>query len=215
MSKPYSENELYDQLASDRTWRVKEISDLKNAIRTADTAGQRVLLRSLVAIAYAHWEGHIRYSSYKYLLHISLRKLPLASLEKQFLKNFFYSQFNSQAHSSLKAKGELIDKIMSSDAIRYARVNEDLINTKSNLNFETFSEICAVCGLDPGSFAEEENFVDVILLKRRNAIAHGEETFVDLDDLDDLSDRTIKLMRRFSDDLSNRATLKSYLVSAV
>lgn len=104
----------------------------------------------------------------------------------------------------------MIDEILDSEGSRFSRVNTDLINTKSNLNFEVFSDICIVCGLDPRSFETSSGFIDVLLLKRRNSIAHGEETFVELDDLDRIADDTISLIRSFGDQLENRAVLQEF-----
>jgi hypothetical protein len=76
---------------------------------------------------------------------------------------------------------------LSSSERRFSRVNDDLLNTKANLNFEVFTDICLVCGVPAQPFADKATFIDVVLLRRRNAIAHGEETLVALDDLDELS----------------------------
>ena len=89
-------------------------------------------------------------------------------------------------------------------------MNDNLIATKSNLNFKVFTDICLVCSIPLDVFQDEATFIDTILLKRRNAIAHGEETFVDLADLSDLTTRTIGLMRSFGDALENKIALKSY-----
>ena len=60
------------------------------------------------------------------------------------------------------------------------------------------------------SFAVKSTFIDIVLLKRRNAIAHGEDTFVGLDDLDEITSETIGLMRAFGDELENRVVLQAY-----
>jgi hypothetical protein len=73
-----------------------------------------------------------------------------------------------------------------------------------------FSDICLICGVAIAPYANKQAFIDVILLKRRNSIAHGEDTFVAGDDIQTLTDTTIALMRAFGDDLENMATLKAY-----
>ena len=73
-----------------------------------------------------------------------------------------------------------------------------------------FTDICLVCGVPPASFAAKSTFIDVVLLKRRNAIAHGEDTLVGLDDLDEITNETIGLMRAFGDELENRVVLQTY-----
>jgi hypothetical protein len=85
-----------------------------------------------------------------------------------------------------------------------------LVNTKANLNSEVLADICLVCGLPQEGFTDQAVFVDTFLLKRRNGIAHGESTFIGLDDLDQLADDTVSIMRQFGDLLENRVYLKDY-----
>jgi hypothetical protein len=46
--------------------------------------------------------------------------------------------------------------------------------------------------------------------KRRNLIAHGEDTFITIDDLDELTNETITLMRTFGDALENHVYVREY-----
>lgn len=212
MSKPYKESDLSAHLVEDRTWRIKEVSDLKSAIVRSDALSQKVLLRALVTICYAHWEGYVRFAAKRYMEHIALRKFTLGQLERQFTRNHFSRRIAALAtqKTSFFERARLVDEILDSAEQRFARVDEDLVSTRSNLNFEVFSELCTVCGVPSGEFAGDEAFVDVFLLKRRNAIAHGEDTFVSLNDLGPLAERTVELMRRFGDALENQMYLKKY-----
>ena len=97
MTKPFSEFDLSDQLVSDRTWRIREISDLQSAVNKADPIGRRVLLRASVAICYAHWEGYVRFAARKYLEHIALRKIPFKDLDRQFLRNYFLPRLGASS----------------------------------------------------------------------------------------------------------------------
>lgn len=210
MSKPFSEDDLANQLTQDLTWRLREISDLKAAVLGSDDVARPALIRALVAIAYAHWEGHVRFSSQKYLTHIALRKLTFAVLNPQFLRNDFLPRLAVISHKSMEERGLIVDAILSGSEKRFSRVNEDLINTRSNLNFDVLKDICRVCGIDISIFDGKETFIDIILLKRRNAIAHGEDTFVGIAELDDVSDGVIELMRTFSNQLQANAYLGVY-----
>ena len=96
---------------------------------------------------------------------------------------------------------------------RFGQVNDDLINTKANLNFEVFTDICLVCGLSVTLFQDNDTFIDVILLKRRNAIAHGEDTLIAFTELDEIAEKTIGLMRSFGNELENRVVLQMYKVA--
>jgi hypothetical protein len=216
VSKPYSDADLSGQLALDRTWRVRELSDLKASILRSDHIARRVLLRALVTICYAHWEGYVRFAARKYLEHIALRKLFYGDLDRQFLRNLFLPRLSalSRSKGGVLERCALVDEILDSSGERFSQVNDDLVNTQSNLNFAVFSDICLVCAVPVEEYREKETFVDVILLKRRNAIAHGEDTFVEIADLSPLIDNTVELMRTFGDALDNRATLKAYKVAA-
>ncbi|WP_084391082.1 MAE_28990/MAE_18760 family HEPN-like nuclease [Novosphingobium capsulatum] len=212
MSKPYSEADFSAQVTEDRNWRMKEISDLKSAIRQGDEGARRVLLRALITICYAHWEGYVRFAAKKYLEHVALRKFQYSQLGPQFFKNYFLPRLSSinSGKLSISERCALVEEILSSSDRRFSRVNEDLINTRANLNFEVFSDICVVCGVADKPFSDKSNFIDVMLLKRRNAIAHGEETLIDLRDLDEVANGTISLMRAFGDSLENHVVLQTY-----
>tara|TARA_R110002072_G_scaffold30957_34_gene96092 strand:- start:469 stop:1116 length:648 start_codon:yes stop_codon:yes gene_type:complete len=212
MSKAYTEDLLISQLDLDRTWRIKEISDLKSAILAADSVSKNVLLRALVTLSYAHWEGFIRFSARKYFEHISLRKFRYGELDQQFLRNYFLPRLAalSSTTATVSERCEIVDEILSSSDKRFSRFNEDIVNTRSNLSFDVFRDICLVCGVSIDQFTADQSFVDLILLKRRNEIAHGEETLIDADDLDQIVDRTLGLMRRFATALQNRVVLSEY-----
>lgn len=215
MTKPYKEADLRDQLTQDRSWRLKEISDLKSATLRADPGLRNVLLRALITICYAHWEGYVRFASRKYLEHIALRKLPYGQLDRQFLRNHFLPRLGSLSSSraSVSDRCDLVDEILNASDRRFSRVNEDIVNTRSNLNYMVFSDICLVCGVPMEAFANQEIFIDRLLLKRRNAIAHGEDTLVGIEDLETLTTQTIALMRGFGDALENRISLRGYMAA--
>ena len=128
----------------------------------------------------------------------------------QFLRNEFLPRLATVNQKSIKERGEIVDLILSGNINRFSRVNEDLINTRSNLNFEALLDICRVCGVESSIFVGEARFIDVILLKRRNAIAHGEDTFIDVTELDSFTQGTINIMRLFSNELQKSAYLGLY-----
>lgn len=211
MSKPITQDDLSNQINDDRTWRIREISDLSTAVQRADAISQKVLLRALVAICYAHWEGYVKFATQKYIDHIALKRLSFSSLNPQFTRNHFLPRLAalSSSKTSITEKCNLVDEIVESSAKRFSRINPNLLNT-GNLNFETFSNICLICGVSPGSFSNMAEFIDLMLLKRRNAIAHGEDMFIDIADREDTVEKTIELMRRFGDAIENHVFTGSF-----
>ena len=212
MSKPYSDADFSAQITEDRSWRIREISDLKSAIIRADANLRRVLLRGLITICYAHWEGYVRFAARKYLEHVALRRFSYSEIDRQFLRNYFLPRLAalSTSRASISQRCALIDEILNSPERRFSRVNEDLVNTKANLSFEVFTDICLVCCVPTAPFVDKATFIDVFLLKRRNAIAHGEDTFVGIEDLDELMNETVAMMRAFGDALENHVYLRDY-----
>ena len=145
MSKPYSEADFSTQITQDRSWRLREISDLKTAIDRADDNLRRVLLRALITICYAHWEGYVRFAARKYLEHVALRKIQYGDLDRQFLRNYFLPRLAalSASKTNIVERCALVDEIMNSSDRRFSRANEDLVNTKANLTFDVFKDIPA------------------------------------------------------------------------
>jgi hypothetical protein len=214
MSKPRSESDLSDQLDSNLTYRLKEISDLKQAILDANPLNRDVLLKALIALSYAHWEGFVKFSAQKYFEFIALRKHSYAALNPQFYINSFLVRLGSlhQNKPNIHERANLISEILSSRENRFSYLHPTLINTGSNLKFEIFKEICLICGIDHSKFSNKENFIDVILLKRRNSIAHGDKSVVSISEMDELANETIGLMRSFKNELENRIYNREYLV---
>jgi hypothetical protein len=213
MSKPFTESDLSAQLDSELIWRRRELSDLKLAIHRADPIAKAVLLRALVAMAYAHWEGYIRISATKYFLHITLKKRPYRELDPQFYRNSFLARLDTffKSKSSNKECCEFIDAILGSQGLRFAYLNPQLIDTRSNLNSEVMRDLCLICGFDETAFEHDRLFIDLTLLKKRNAIAHGQEDGIELSEADTIVAKTLELMERFRTLIENKIYTKAYL----
>ncbi|MGL4844126.1 MAG: MAE_28990/MAE_18760 family HEPN-like nuclease [Aeromonas veronii] len=212
MSKPFTEDDLSSFFNSELTWRRKELSDLKSAIRNADKHAQSVLLKSIVSMSYAHWEGYIKACANKYFEHLCIRRKSYFEFEQQIYINSFLIRLDALHKSRLNIKDrcKLVTDILDGRNSRFSYINPDLIDTKSNLNSEVMSEICLVCGIDPKHFIDNKTFIDVILLKRRNAIAHGQQESIDARDVDYLISESLSLMETFKGLLENKVYTKSY-----
>jgi hypothetical protein len=74
-------------------------------------------------------------------------------------------------------------------------------------------DICLICAVDGVHFEEKRTLIDVILLKRRNAIAHGQQEFIAEADIDDLVESVLALMAHFRNLLENKAYMGTYLAA--
>ena len=73
--------QLEDLLFEDWTWRKIEISDL---ILIAEKEENEVLLKSIILLLYAHWEGYIKKTSKSYIKFIADNKFNIAELTENF-----------------------------------------------------------------------------------------------------------------------------------
>jgi hypothetical protein len=213
MSKPYTESDLSFLLDSELNWRRRELSDLKAAIRNADPIAKTVLLRALVTMSYAHWEGYVKDSATRYFLHLTLKKLQYQELDGQFYKNNFLARLDAffRSKSSTQESCNFIASVLESQDSRFAYVNPELIDTKSNLNTDVVKDLCLICGFQSDYFETQRIFIDMTLLKKRNAIAHGQDEGVNLRDVDTIIDETLSLMEHFKTLIENKVYTKAYL----
>ena len=69
--------QLENLLDEDLGWRKVEISDL---LFLAKETQKEVVLKSVILLLYAHWEGYIKKSSKLYIKYISEKKIKLTDL---------------------------------------------------------------------------------------------------------------------------------------
>jgi hypothetical protein len=211
MSKPYTPTALSDNLDTDLIWRRQELSDMKLAVRKADSIAQPVLLRAIIAMSYAHWEGYIRTCASQYFEHLTLRRMPFAELERQIYVNSFLNRLDAlhRSRMSLRDRCRLVNDILDGAGARFSFLNPELIDTRSNLGPDVIIDICIICGFDAAYFQDNRIFLER-LLKRRNAIAHGRPEFIKADEIDGLVTETLALMSNFRTLVENKVYTRAY-----
>ena len=110
----------------------------------------------------------------------------------------------------LEARCKLINDILDGTGERFGYVNPTLIDTKSNLNTDVIKDICLICAVDSNHFESSRTFIDILVLKRRNAIAHGQQEYIQQDGIDDLVASILALMTHFRNLLENKVYQKQY-----
>ena len=209
-------NQLYDTLSGELAWRKKELTDLKLLIddRNQSKSKRNVLLRSGVALLYAHWEGFVKAAATAYLefiaaQHLKNRELAvhLLALSARPTLNNATGANNITAH--LQVAQFFIEQSEEECKIPY----KDAIRT-SNLNYELFEDIGRMLGLDLSLAATSRILIDERLLKNRNSIAHGEYLAVDQEAYDHLHYEVIKLLDLFLNEITHCAIQGKYLRSS-
>ena len=115
-----------------------------------------------------------------------------------------------QGRASLEARCKLINDILDGTTGTFNYVHPSLIDTKSNLNTDVIKEICVICSVESLHFETKRVFLDQLLLKRRNAIAHGQQEFIHEAGMNDLVADILALMQHFRTLLENKVYQKQY-----
>lgn len=193
-------------LLEDLAWRKKEISEM---YLIASDKGNEVLLKSLILILYAHWEGYIKQSSKLYIKYICEEKVHLCDLTFNFkaivLKLNISNVINSKENFTLSNEVKFMEKYEKMQEKRF-KVNIDInnefdksiINTHDNLNPKVFKNILNILGLKYlDSFASRQKYIDMHLLGNRNAIGHGSKFDTENQDDFELSIEDIGKLKQF------------------
>jgi len=212
MSKPYTDLALSDLFDEEMIWRRRELSDMKAAVKSADLAAKSVLLRAITTMIYAHWEGYVRSCAKRYFEYLTIRRKRYAELERQIYVNTFLVRFDAfyQSRANIETRCRLVNEILDGINGTFHYVPPALVDTKSNLSTDVVKEICLICSIDPSHFEEKRTLIDQLLLRRRNAIAHGQQEFIHEDDIHHLVGETLALMQHFSTLLENKIYLRKY-----
>ena len=216
MTKPRTTNQLQDHLDGELAWRIKELANLRTAMRRVDDIAEKSVVRATICLTYAHWEGFIKTAAQAYVEFVGLQRLKYSELASCFVV------FGAKAH--IHALTESRKARLTKSAVEFFR-NEmngraniafnSLIDTESNLSSTVFENIALTIGIDPDPFSTRFHQIDEELLRRRNKIAHGEYLDLGADSCRTLVEDIIKLLRQFKTAVENAASTQSYRIAAV
>jgi hypothetical protein len=210
--KIYTSEQLFSSLDDDIVWRKRELALLKSiAVDGKSQPRQETLIRSGIALLYAHWEGFVKFSASAYLDYISKRRFPYEQLNSNFIAvKIMQEKTDGQTSRKFIRSKDIVDFILTG-LNEKCELAPNIINTRSNLNSEVLKEIVSIIGLDYSPFATKEKLIDEQLVANRNSIAHGRYLMVDLEEYFGLEKEILALMGIFKDQIDNAVVLQSYL----
>lgn len=206
-------------LGEDLGWRRVELTHLKglldrSASLSSDSPATRGLSRAMVAMCYAHWEGYSKNALEHYARLVTRRKPKLSESSEGLVLEHVHRLIRRLASGDRDAR-DAIAKAIRGDSDERLNIDKSLLaNTKSNLRYDTLSELFDRGGIPLDAFALKANLIDVLLCDRRNRVAHGKVIFVPANDSLDLCDDTIELMEAMHDVLVTQVRTKGYLTMA-
>jgi hypothetical protein len=199
-------------VTEDYTWRVREISDLKQVIRLSGESYGSVARKAALALVYAHWEGYVLFVASAYLSYIAKRKLRFSTLMPSLQAVHLTGRVQEwqSRRDTIGLRLNIIQTIKAMEQDQFRRVPDDAVNTGGNLNFDRFSDICQVMMIDATKIVLDREFLDDEIVGVRNRIAHGYYIVVTNERPLRASDYVLSLMRTFRTDIENCIIGKKY-----
>lgn len=203
--------ELSDSLSADLIWRKKELTILKKLVDAGTPDRKAMLLRSLVALLYAHWEGFIKNASSRYLEYLSNRRLRYNELTSNFVALGYRRRVaDAVEQRNLRSLTGIIDLLRSGLDERSRILEEDAISTEANLSSRVLKDITTALGIDYQPFESKAHLIDDRLLRIRNRVAHGDFLLLDEEGAVELAVEVQGMMEIYRNLVENAVHLKSY-----
>jgi hypothetical protein len=197
-------------------WRVTELALIKKIYLKLQTDEEkRFLLKSSIPTIYAIWEGFVKKVLKLLLQFLDTKDILSKNISKELLVWSLTDKIKALKDSENFKKKIKNSQLLINQLNNEVRFSKMKVDTKSNLNNKVLKELCGNFGLfDMDAFFSEDELDKLEkLIKKRNSIAHGEETALDLDLVQEYIVLVSKLMDNwifFIDDfLENEKYLKT------
>lgn len=216
MSKVRTQSQLQDFLDTELGWRIKEIADMKSAVKKARFLSEKTIIRAAVALLYGHWEGFVKSATTGYLNYVENQGLTYAELHTCFVVFGLKKVLNELAESRKAAGNIAAVEFLREQLGERAQLKIDrAINTEANLSSQVLANILLSVGIDASPYESRYHLIDERLLKRRNNIAHGEFLEVSPDEWANLADEILLMLRQLKTDIENASVLAAFKKAAV
>ncbi|WP_067899941.1 MAE_28990/MAE_18760 family HEPN-like nuclease [Nocardia vaccinii] len=206
-------DQLFDRIADDQAWRKKEMSIFAAQAAQSRGAVQAALIRPMVALLYAHWEGFIKNSIHFYLLYLSSLNLPLDDLRDEIVAVCMRNRIRAASPAQRIGPHVEVIRFLRKNGIEPATIpiKKEDIDTESNLSSPVLKDLLLSIGCIFTPYEKYRDLIDDQLVSARNKIAHGESHYIELSEWDDLRKDILMIMDDIALQIVDSANLKSYL----
>ena len=207
-------HDFLDDLENDLEWRRGELASLKVSLARSEEGSVKrtALLRALIVMLYAHYQGFCKFSWEYYLCEIKkqgvkrvhcTKQIAVFSLKKEFNKvkggansdelwKFIHTKFHA-----------LMNEIPEFEILPDAKSNlwPDLLKT----NLEQLGIYCSTLDVNSNKLSS--------LVNRRNSIAHGQKELVkEIDDYELLEKAVFDILYDICLSMAECLSQKTYLI---
>lgn len=211
MERIKSLTSLEDNMMKDIVWRKRELTNIIFDYEKSSSSKKDFYWRIGIIFIYSHWEGFIKRASLLYLNYIVNKGYKISELKDNF--NILLLQNNKQNFQSKKYETyNSLFKFLNNQELKFSVIPESVIDTNSNLNYETLLEILLQLGIDKSEFELKKNYIEQVITFR-NKIAHGEPIFNtnEIFPLKETKDEILILLELYKKIIINCSSNKSYL----
>lgn len=179
-------------LESELAWRHEELAFFKNQLNNLNTEADKERYRkSLVLILYSHFEGFTKIALLTYIKFVNELNIARKDVVSSLMVAGMHQEF--QAYDNVDRKCEIFRRALPDDHVlhRHFRrvdfveqmdsfkesvlvVNDDVVDTESNLRYAVLQKNLYKLGFPENLFENHRTDIDA-LVNRRNSIAHGSE----------------------------------------
>ncbi|WP_423214618.1 MAE_28990/MAE_18760 family HEPN-like nuclease [Streptococcus equinus] len=218
-----------NEIESDLAWRKVEIAHLFKIMSDAET--KEVVMKSMILLLYAHWEGFIKRTSKLYLKYVSEQNVKNKDLTVNFkalmLKKFAQECIDNDGRNLQKEfdfmnkQNKIENKPFKIKVDPNDEFDEDIINTQHNLSSKVLKNITQIVGMEYNDVIKQRsNYIDAMLLNHRNSIGHAgkfansknENNGLSFDKVEELKDFIVVMLNYYGDISADYAIKQFYLV---
>ena len=168
---------ILGEIELDKDWRILEIKKIEIICQKLDDEElNKLMLKSTIPMIYAHWEGFVVSSLRKVNRYLNSLEYKYSDFHIHLLTNAYEENIKSLESSlgyekRVKHLNIIFDKVK--DDVKFGTK----IDVKSNSKFQVLNDICLKFNLNINSFNIYKRDLEQ-LLTIRNAIAHGEDSYI-------------------------------------
>jgi hypothetical protein len=204
-----SVDDFIKKIESENDWRQSDFAKIKKISTQLNSDLKIYFFKSSIPIVYAHLEGYIKSSLNSLVDFINELKLGYKSVSDTILVLAIENEIKSlSGNLSIEKKLKFIYSMKKVFADGSVKIEKSVINTKSNLNFDTLIDICKAFDLKYDTLTEYKKDLNK-LVNIRNSIAHGENSyrFETIEDIqtymelvENITEKFIYILKEYLDD---------------
>lgn len=200
-----------DAVYRETAWRRRELTTLLFNVRDSRSSKQQVVLRGGLAMLYAHWEGWIKALGELYIQYVDQQGLKHSELAAPFLGIALKKRLIEAAGANVaRVHTEFAEFMIAGGLETRARLNSSAIRTESNLSSKVLLDITTRLGVPFSPYELLSTLIDERLVAARNSVAHGEYLELDEDKYQELHEKVLEMLNRFTNDILAGAAARLY-----